>query len=216
MCSMRNRPRFQISAALLLLACLPLLVGCVGTAVGAGAAAGIAAYEERGVKGVARDLGIQAQIFNGWLQHDHTLPTKVGAEVYEGRVLLTGVVRDEQQRADAVRLTWAVEGVEEVLNEIQLTGGGVVNLAKDSWITTQLKSRLTFDETVYAINYAVETVDGTVYLIGTAQDDQELRQVIGHARDIKYVRRVISHVRIKAPTKDAGQATGTGRTKEGT
>lgn len=199
MAVMNGKTRSRALFAAALLAALPLLPGCTpaGTATGVGAATGVAAYQERGLEGAARDLGIQATIFDNWLKYDHTLPTKVGAEVYGGRVLLTGMVTDETLRAAAVRLTWSVEGVSEVLNEIEIAEGGLVNFAKDSWITTQLKSRITFDDTIYAINYAIETVNGVVYLLGIAQDSRELDRVLSHARDIKYVRKVISHVRVK-------------------
>jgi osmotically-inducible protein OsmY len=48
-----------------------------------------------------------------------------------------------------------------------------------------------------AINYNIETVNGTVYLIGIAKSQLEVDRVIAHARSLGYVKRVISHVRIK-------------------
>ena len=178
-----------------------LLGGCVGVAAGVGATAGVAAYQERGIEAAAIDLNLEAQIVKLWLQKDETLTLKLGVEAYEGRILLTGVVEDPQMRADAVRLAWKVIGVKEVINEIQVTSdSGVVDLARDSWITTQLKSKLTLDNKVLAINYAIETVNGIVYLIGIAQDQGELDRVIAHSRTIAYVRQVISHVRVKGTT----------------
>ena len=175
-----------------------LLGGCVGVAVGAGATAGVAAYQERGIEAAAIDLNLEAQIIKLWLQQDDMLTLKLGVEAYEGRILLTGVVEDPQMQADAVRLAWKVIGVKEVINEIQVTSdSGVIDLARDSWITTQLKSKLTLDNKVLAINYAIETVNGIVYLIGIAQNQGELDRVIAHSRTISYVRRVISHVRMK-------------------
>ena len=175
-----------------------LLGGCVGVAVGAGATAGVAAYQERGIEAAAIDLNLEAQIVKLWLQQDETLTLKLGVEAYEGRILLTGVVEDPEMRADAVRLAWKVVGVREVINEIQVTSdSGIIDLARDSWITTQLKSKLTLDNKVLAINYAIETVNGIVYLIGIAQNQGELDRVIAHSRTIAYVRQVISHVRVK-------------------
>ncbi len=175
-----------------------LLGGCVGVAVGAGATAGVAAYQERGIEVAAKDFTLEAEIVKLWLQQDEALTLKLGVEAYEGRILLTGVVEDPEMRADAVRLAWKVIGVKEVINEIQVASdSGVVDLARDSWITTQLKTKLTLDNKVLAINYAIETVNGIVYLIGIAQDQRELDRVIAHSRTITYVRQVISHVRVK-------------------
>ena len=53
------------------------------------------------------------------------------------------------------------------------------------------------DGDVLSINYSVETVNGTVYLIGIAQDEAELVRVIEHARGIEDVKRVVSHVVLK-------------------
>ncbi|MEX2451699.1 MAG: BON domain-containing protein [Rhodospirillales bacterium] len=175
------------------------LSGC-GVVVGAGAATGIAAYQERGVEGAAEDLRIEIRVLDKWLNHDGSMVRKLGIDVYQSRVLLTGIADSEKMRADAVRLTWQAAGVKEVLNEIKLPGeGGKTSLARDGWITAQLKSKITFDQKIYAVNYFIETVNGVVYLIGTAQNQAELDRVTAHAKQLAYVNKVVSHVRIKKP-----------------
>ncbi len=174
------------------------LSGCVGAVIGGGAAVGVAAYQERGVEGVSRDLRMDAQITEAYLRHNHEMLTHIGITVFEGRVLATGQVDDAQMQADAVRLAWTVPGVTEVLNEIQVSpSGSALDTARDAWISAQLKAKLTFDKDVLAINYTVETVGGVVYVIGIAQNRAELARVIGHARSIDYVERVVNHVRVK-------------------
>ncbi len=133
------------------------------------------------------------------LEADDKLFTDIGIEVYEGRALLTGRVPNEEMRADAVRITWAVSDVKDVINEVVISENPLSDMANDGWITTQLKTKMTLDDKVLAINYSIETVGAVIYLIGIAQDDAELKQVINHARSIKYVRRVVSHVRVKTP-----------------
>jgi len=181
------------AAALSLWACTP-----VGVVMGAGAATGLAAYQERGVDGVARDLAASSRILDMYARNQHQLVKDVGVEVYEGRALLTGQVATQAARADAVRLAWQADGVTEVINEIHVTSeSGLLDTARDAWISTSLETRLTFDEKVLAINYAVETVGGTVYLIGIAQNGRELERVKNHARGISFVKRIVSHVRVK-------------------
>lgn len=188
-------PTLALAAAL---AAALAVAGCASAVVGAGAVTGVAAVQERGLEQAARDTRLEAEILAEWLRGNDALVPRVGVEVYEGRVLLTGIVAAEEMRADAVRLAWKVAGVKEVINEIGLAPAtGVVDLARDAWITTQLKARLTLDKEVLAINYAVETVNGVVYLIGIAQSPAELARVIDHARALAYVRDVISHVRVK-------------------
>lgn len=195
LCTLLGAAALGLAAA----ACTP-----VGVVMGAGAATGIAAYQERGVDGVARDLRTSSRIVDMYARHNHALLKDISVEVYEGRALLTGQVKTESERADAVRLAWKADGVRDVINEIHVTAeGGILNTARDAWISTQLETKLTFDEQVLAINYAVETVGGVVHLIGIAQDEAELDRVRNHARDISYVKRVVSHVRVKTPDTTA-------------
>ena len=174
------------------------LQGCVEAAVGAGATVATAAAEERGITGAARDTATRAEINTLWMDHDEEMWRKVSMSVNEGRVLLTGLVPDQQMRLDAVRLAWKANGVKEVINEIEVSdNGGIVTFSRDSWITAELKARLLFDKYIQSINYSVETVDGTVYLMGIAQNSKELDRVQSYARNLAYVKRVVSYVRLK-------------------
>jgi osmotically-inducible protein OsmY len=172
-------------------ACAPVVVG--GPAV-TGAAVG---SDRRGVEGVATDTGIQATINNLWFQHSLDLYQRIDLSVSQGRVLLTGLATDPQMRLDAVRLAWQAQGVQEVINEIQVDNeSGIVDSAKDTWITTQLRTKLTFERGVRSANYSIETVNGVVYLMGLAQSQDELNTVLAIARSLPNVQRVVNYVRI--------------------
>ena len=173
------------------------LGSCAGVVIGGGAAVGTAAYQERGVRGVARDLATATKLRTKLLDAGEAYVTGVGIEVYEGRVLLTGTLEKEPMRAAAVKLAWKTEGAKDVINEIQIGQSSLRDIAKDSWITAQLKTKITFDKKILAINFSIETVNGIVYLIGIAQDQGELDRILTHGRGIDYVRRIISHVRVK-------------------
>ena len=180
-----------------LLAMSSILSGCTAV-VGAGATVGVAAVQERGLKGRASDLKIEALVLEKFVKAGFKVAATIGAEVYEGRVLLTGASKDTKITDQAVKLTWQVDGVKEVLNEIQIGAeSGISDIAQDSWITAQLKSKMTFDQEILSINYVVETVNRTVYLIGIGQNKAELDRVKQHAAQVKFVRNVISHVRVK-------------------
>jgi osmotically-inducible protein OsmY len=189
------------AAALSVAALLGLsLQGCVGTVIGVGATAGTAAMEERGISGAADDTALRLRINALLSNKDERLWRKVGMQVYMGRVLLTGTVEKPEMRTEAVKLAWTAEGVKEVINEIQLaSSAGAFGFARDTWISTQLKSALLFDKQVSSINYSIETVAGIVYLIGLAQDQRELDRVMNHARGLSYVKKVVNYVQIKRP-----------------
>ena len=184
------------STAFLLLAAG--LSGCVGLAVGAGATAGTAAMQDRGLGGVIDDTVIHGKITSAYLANDVKFKL-IAAKVHEGRVLLTGTVRKPEDRVEVVRHAWKVKGVKTVINEIRVEDdSGVLDLARDKWVSAQLRLKITFDAKIKAINYAIDTVNGTVYLMGVAQNERELALVRNHARSLEYVRRVVSHVRIKS------------------
>jgi osmotically-inducible protein OsmY len=192
--------RFRSTAAVLCLTVLlgASLQGCVGTVIGAGATVGTAAMEERGIAGVTDDAALRIRLNGLFSGKDERLWRKVGLQVYMGRVLLTGAVETEDMRSEAVRLAWSAEGVKEVINEIQIAqSGGATGFARDTWITTLLTSTLLFDKDVSSINYSVQSVGGTVYLIGLAQDRAELNRVMNHAREMSYVKKVVNYVQIK-------------------
>lgn len=181
-----------LAAGLTVSGCAPLIIGGAGTAA-------VAASEHRGLKGFASDTQIRASINNLWIQHSLDMTNRIGLTIDQGRVLLTGRATDAQMRLDAVRLAWQAEGVREVINEIQIdTGAGIVDNARDTWISTQLRTRLTFDGDIHSQNYSIDTVDGVVYLMGIAATQAELDRVIQHARSVANVQRVVNYVRLLA------------------
>lgn len=178
---------------------LLLASGCAPVVIGTGAAVGVTAAQERGVKGALDDTAVRADINDRWFKDDHAAYSGINLQVQEGRVLLTGSVQDPEVRLKAVRLAWQAAGVQEVINEIEVRdSGGLTDAAQDTWISTKLRTRLIGDNAVKSRNYSIETVNGTVYLIGIAQNREELDRVIAHARDVSYVKRVVDYVRIKS------------------
>ena len=176
------------------------LAGCTpaGVAIGVGATAATAASQERGFQGALQDTEIRLEINHLFLQESETLFTDINLQVQEGRVLLTGAVEKPETELDAVRLAWQAPGVREVINEIKVTDqSSLGDVARDVWIEAQLKGKLLIDSGVTSINYSIESVNNTLYLMGVAQDQTELTRVIGHAKDIAYVRNVVSYVRLK-------------------
>ena len=188
-----RRKRFAVllcAAALLLAACSP-----TGVVIGAGATAGVAASEERGIKGAVRDTGIRIEINDLWLNAGLELYNQVSLQIYEGRVLLAGRVPTQKMADEAARLAWQPDDVREVINEIQVKGdAGVEAFARDALINARLDSELLFTDGISSINYSTRTIAGTVYLLGIAQSQAELDRVFQVTRNIPDVKAVVSHV----------------------
>ena len=167
-------------------------------ALGGGATAATAASEERGFGQTVNDNGIMLGITNAMLQTDSRLLLQVDVEVHEGRVLLAGRVDKPEMRVTAVRLAWQQPKVVEVIDQVKVAESeDLGEYAHDVWLAQKLRTALLIDNHVLSINYNVDCVAGTIYLMGVAQDQAELQRVIDHARDIPYVGGVVSYVRLK-------------------
>ena len=190
---------------------LPLLVlgltalqlsGCTAILLTGAAVGGVMVAQERSAKDAVDDTAIHGKITAGMLQKDEALFRRVDVDVVEGRVLLTGSVPKIEHRIDAARIAWQVEEVTEVLNEIQVEDkSGLEDYAKDAWITTQLRAKTLADLEITDINYTFDTVNGVVYILGIAQNREELDRVTTHARNIPGVAKVVSHALIKDDPK---------------
>lgn len=197
-----QRATYRAAASIAVL-CVLSACSVPGMVIGAGATAGIAAAEERGVETALDDLKIDVEIKRQFFELDENLFAAISTEVHDGRVLLTGVVDEPEMRMSAARLSWGVDGVSEVINEIKVAGdASIAQASKDIFISTELRARLMGDGDVSAINYSIETVRGTIYLLGIARSESELQRVINHARNVSGVRNIVPYVRVKPPEQD--------------
>lgn len=178
------------------------LAGCspVGVAIGAGAAGATATQKEKGFAAAVDDTRIKAELNGRFFQTDVDLYRNVSFTVEEGKVLLTGIVPNPDDRVAAARLTWAVRDVREVINELRVADESTLtDKGRDISIATRLRTRLLLDDKVSLINYSIDVVNQTVYIMGVARSEAELQRVLGTARDISYVRQVVDFVRVVAP-----------------
>jgi len=190
----RSSFRFAIALTLFL---SPGLGGCAVAVVGGVAAAGGVGYEaaqERGVNGTFDDMNATTQINNA-LNNQYG---DVNVTVYAGRVLLTGSSPTPQAKAQAQQVASQTPGVSTVYNDIEIAPSeDPWQVAKDSWITAQVRSDLMFNGQVRSGNYTIETNRQSVYLIGSARSQAELDQATQLARYVPGVQRVVSYVEIR-------------------
>ncbi|MBG78397.1 MAG: phospholipid-binding domain-containing protein [Alphaproteobacteria bacterium] len=173
------------------------LSSCAAIGIGAGAYAGASAAQEGGLSRAMRDTRIQAEINDLWFKYSTDAFGKLDMTVNNGRVLITGVVQNPDHRVEAVRLAWQPKGVEQVINEIRVAESeGIKGFARDSWITTRLRASLVFNKEIQSLNYTIDTVQGTVYLMGVANSQDELDKAVEVARTIPDVKQVVSYVKV--------------------
>jgi osmotically-inducible protein OsmY len=189
---------------------LPIaLGGCPVAIVGGLAAAGGAGYaanQERGVTGTVDDLTIKTNIQNAWLQVNPLMQSDFTVTVYEGRTLLTGMAPNPELKAQAKEIASQIPGVRTIYDEIEVAPSeSAWQSLRDTWISSQLRSNLVFASQVRSVNYTIETVNKSVYLIGSARSQAELDRVTDAARNVPYVKRVVSYVEIRPGAPVAAQ-----------
>lgn len=184
---------------MLSMGCAIMLSGCASAILGGAALTGMTAAQERTMGDAVDDTTLSARIQSRLIQADISkLYANVNTNIHESRVMLTGDVQDERLIAEASRLVWEVEGVREVINEMQVVNEEPISaLANDQWINAQLDSTLLITKGIRSINYSSRVVNGSVYLLGVAQDQAELDRVINVTRRIKGVKKVVNHVMLK-------------------
>ena len=176
---------------------LALLASCTSDDMRTGVA-GATISQDRSAREISSDSLLQSNIKNQLAQNDRL--TLIGVKVSEGKVLLTGKVSTLRDRFEASKIAWQEPEVQNVKNRITVTsntGKSGEYSATDTVITSEIKSRLLLARNVRSMNYSFETIDGVVYILGIAQNQNELNEVINIVEEIPGVKTVESYVRVK-------------------
>ena len=187
-------------ALLLLLLLSTNIFSCSPTGVlGTGAATGMVVAEgDRSLGDVVDDATIKVNIAAKFINSTDNLFVDVNTTVLEGRVLLTGLVDNQEIRIDAVRRVWEVSGVNEVVNEIQIGNrSSLKEHAQDLWITTQVKALAAKTIGLRSIAYNFETIQGKVYIAGITSRPEQLEELIEATKTVKGVTEIVNYVIIK-------------------
>ena len=175
-----------------------LISGCQSAYMATVSKAVLIDKEERSFNNFVEDTIIVAQLKNAYFSNNEKIFFNVSVEVTEGRVLLTGSVEQIDERIEATKLAWSIEGVNEVINEIQISNDeGILDYADDLIMKTKINAKLLLDKDILNLNYSVEVVNSIVYLIGIAQSQEELDSVINISENTYGVQNVINYVRLK-------------------
>ena len=168
-------------------------------AVGTASTAIAVSKEERTLGEFIDDTLIKTQIKNLYFDTNENIFFNVDVEVTQGRVLLTGTLDNSDLRIEATRMAWGINGVQTVINELQISNDdSILNFADDLVISAKIKAKLLINSELPYLNYTVETVNGIVYLIGIARSEGERQAVIDLSNEIYGVVDVIDYIEIKS------------------
>ena len=179
---------------------LATFFGCspANVLVGGGATTMVVAEGDRSFGTVVDDATIKINIAAKFINSTDNLFVDVSTTVLEGRVLLTGLVDNQEIRIDAVRKVWEVEGVKEVVNEIQVGNRSTLKeYAQDVWITTQIRGLAAKTIGFRSISYNFETIQGKVYIAGITSRPNQLEDLLNAIETVKGVKEIINYVVVK-------------------
>lgn len=158
----------------ILLGATIFLQGCVAAVIGGGAVAAKVATDPRTTGTQIDDETLEFKVENA-VEKDAQIKAegRVNAVSYNGRVLLIGQVPNSDVKDTAAALAKGVKGVNEVYNELTVSSKiSFAQISKDSWLTTQVKSKMFVDGRVKATDVKVISENGEVFLLGNVTQSQ--------------------------------------------
>jgi len=191
-----TRLKRPVAMAILCGAAVTALQGCVEMAVGSAVVGTLAATDRRTFGAQTEDKAI---LFKG----ETRVPRIVGdaghvnVTSFNRKVLLTGEVRDEAMKASVEREVAAIEGVQSIVNDLEV---GMISSfssrSNDSLITGKVKAAFVDAKDLYANSIKVVTERGTVYLMGrvTQREGNLAGDVARGVNGVKKVVKVFEYI----------------------
>jgi osmotically-inducible protein OsmY len=179
----------RLLAIIALLAALPLIHGCAPLIAGGAAATGILVAQDRRTVGtLTEDEGIELKAAG---RIGERFGVHVNVTSFNRMVLLTGEVPDAAARTEAERITWAVENVRGVHNELAVAGMSSYTVrSNDAVITSKVKARFLDSQKFNPLHVKVVTENSIVYLMGMVRK-QEANDATEISRTTSGVQKVV-------------------------
>ena len=156
------------------------------------------ATEDRTTSQITEDNRILIAFNSAVANESAALFRDVSTDVYLGRMMLTGAVAQAPAKVRAVQIARGIQGVTQVVDELQVTrAGGVGATAADLVIEQKIGVKLLSESGIKSVNFRWRAVNGTAYLFGRAHSQAELDKAIALTRATEDVKRVVNHVRVQ-------------------
>jgi osmotically-inducible protein OsmY len=176
-----------------------LAAGCPTMAItmGATTAASIIA-DDRSLAQQASDLETKTQIEQGLLNDSAALAGRVNVDVFNGRVMLTGVVPDYDDRWSAVRAARGRSNGAMVYDDIEVgPTGGVSDAATNLAVNKALGLNLLADEGIASQSLLHRVVNRQAFVMGEARNYGEIESVRSIALQTPGVERIVTHIEVE-------------------
>ncbi|OUU62805.1 MAG: hypothetical protein CBC22_03235 [Alphaproteobacteria bacterium TMED62] len=195
---MINFLKNKIFKLIIILCVLCLSSSCSQVIIGGATSSSMIIVQERSAKQAAIDILIKAKIEEAMFSNNYEkLFSKVRVIVYESKVLLVGTVDQEDMKEKAYAISWQTKNVREVANYITIGKNDLIDYVKDTRISLEFRAKLLTDKDISEVNFSVTTENRILYIVGIAQNNQELNKVIEHASNIAGVKKIINLIDLK-------------------
>ena len=117
-------------------------------------------------------------------------------KVMEGRVMLTGVAFDSKTKTFLANKVMNNLKVRSLLNEIVVKEKKSLFSTKisDYFLEKNIHMKIFFRSKIKSLNYEVSVVDSIAYVIGIAEDQEELELLLNLISTIRGIEKVVSHI----------------------
>ena len=185
-----------LSKAVLCVALLSSLQGCIAVVAGADVGGAFATVDRRSLGAQTEDKAIAVKA-------DTRLPGIVGdaghvnVNSYNRKVLLTGEVRDEAMKRAVENEVRSIANVDTVSNELEIAGpSSYTSRSSDALITSKVKLSLADKNTIKATSFKVVTERGNVYLMGlvTQREGNIAAQVAQGVAGVMRVTKIFEYI----------------------
>jgi len=172
------------------------LQGCIEMAVGSAVVGTLAATDRR-------TFGAQTEDKSIVLKGEGRVSSLIGGAghvnvtSFNRKVLLTGEVRDEAMKSAVEREVAAIEGVQSVVNDLEIAGvSSFTSRSNDSLLTGRVKAAFVDTRDLYANSIKVVTERGIVYLMGrvTQREGQLAAEVASNISGVQKVVKVFEYI----------------------
>ncbi len=144
------------------------------------------------------DVAIRGSLNVDYFEYDVDLYHRLNITIESGRVLLTGNMKDDKMKADAIRIAKGTYGVKEVIDRLRIDHPRTLSqYLYDKWLKTEVGTKLVFTDQLESGKYEVEVMEDTVYILGTAINEVERQKVIDVARGISGVKKVVAYINLQ-------------------
>ena len=175
---------------------LLLFTSCVGTSSQGVFGTGVSvALDPRSLGTQIDDSIMQKNLSVRLALKEKSYLLSINVKVIDGRIFITGKVKNLEEKLQITKLAWETKGVRSVKNDIKTKEKfNFKQSTKDLLITSQLRTALIFDKEIKATNYQIDTYKEKIYIYGIAHTKDERKKVINEAKEILDVEGVIASI----------------------